>query len=248
MGIERQLRDSLRRSAGSLGEPSLRWEALETGPRSAASSWVRVSIAAVVAFSIAIASFVILRDAFSQGPSPATVAPTPPPTDTGVHVPFENLRNGQLYQAGGQAQPLVGELSGGLMGFVSPVGVDSPDGTQVAYNAWTAAATGSGNSIGGTPSIRVIDTSTGSDTLFADGAFSLAWRRDGVIAYFRGRTKTYTGVSPYQGDIVVRAPGGAETTWSAQSDRYIVAAWAGKTLLAYRDLEGGPELLVFDGP
>jgi hypothetical protein len=132
------------------------------------------------------------------------------------------------------------------MGWVSPVGVGSPDGKQVAYNTWDQV---SGHDAA-TPSIRILDTTTGNDSVLASGAFSLAWRRDGAIAYFRGRTKTFTPDNPYVGDIIVRPPGGGpEATWSARPDRYIVAAWAGKTLLAYREGEGEQlDLLAFDGP
>lgn len=177
------------------------------------------------------------------------------------NVPFANLRGRTLYLANGQSRPLGGTSSGALMGWVSPIGVVSPDGSQVAYNAWSSVVTvdpllsasdqhvAVGDVIG-TPSIRIVDTSSGVDSQFADGAYSLAWRSDGTIAYVRGQSAAYRFSLPYSGDIVVRPPGaGTEQTWSLQPDRYIVAAWAGNTLLAYREGPGEIlDLLAFDGP
>lgn len=176
-------------------------------------------------------------------------------------VPFANLRDGSLYSADGQAFPLKIPAVAPLMGWISPVGVFSPDGSQVAYNAWDTvrevdphfSASHQGLKVGdvvATPSIRMVDTSTGADSVLADGAYSLAWRADGTMAYVQGRSAPYLFDVPYVGNIVVRAPGSdTGETWSSGTDRYIVTAWAGQTLLAYREREGEAlDLLAFDGP
>jgi hypothetical protein len=160
----------------------------------------------------------------------------------------------------GQERALAGEASGGLMGWLSPVGVPSPDGSVVAYNSWTdlvgidpqASWSQQGIGVGdpvGTPTIRMLDVVSGKDSLFAEGAFSIAWRPDGQIAYFQGTERDYRADIPYVGQVLVRPSSDAPAdTWISEKGQYVVAAWAGKTLLVYSGGEGSSDLLAVDGP
>jgi hypothetical protein len=148
-----------------------------------------------------------------------------------------------------------------LAGWLTPAGVPSPDGRYLAYNTWDElrpddpALSWSDQGIEpgdplATPSIRVHDSSTGRDELLEDGAFSLAWHPDGRVAYFKGAERDYRAAVRYVGDVLVRATVEAEPdVWSRAPGRYIVVAWAGETLLAYREREGEAlDVIVFDGP
>jgi hypothetical protein len=148
-----------------------------------------------------------------------------------------------------------------LAGWLTPVAVPSPDGRYIAYNAWheirkddpALSWQDQGISPGdplARPSIRLHDLQTGADEPYVDGAFSLAWRSDGAVAYFKGAERAYRAGVPYIGDIVVRSSArGPERRWTTSADRYIVAGWAGPTLLAYREHEGEAlDVLALDGP
>jgi hypothetical protein len=87
MGIEQKLRESLHRSASALGVPNLRWEELDARPPTPAHSSLRVTVAVVVAFSVAIGSFVILKDAFTNHPAPpADHPPVAKPSSLAVEL------------------------------------------------------------------------------------------------------------------------------------------------------------------
>jgi hypothetical protein len=162
--------------------------------------------------------------------------------------------------SGGPAQ-LAAPPVAPLAGWLTPAGVPSPDGRYLAYNTWDElrpddpALSWSDQGIEpgdplATPSIRVHDSSTGRDELLEDGAFSLAWRPDGALAYFRGAERDYRAAVRYVGDVLVRPTLEAEPEiWSRAQGRYIVVAWAGETLLAYREREGEAlDVIAFDGP
>jgi hypothetical protein len=139
--------------------------------------------------------------------------------------------------------------------------VSSPDGRALVYNAWRELRpddprlswSDQGIEPGerlATPSIRVYDSVTQRDELLEDGAFSVAWRADGALAYFKGAERDYRAAVPYVGDVVVRSALEAEPEpWSIEVGRYIVAAWAGARLVAYREHQGEVlDVIVFDGP
>jgi hypothetical protein len=148
-----------------------------------------------------------------------------------------------------------------LAGWLTPAAVPSTDRRYLAYNAWEElrpddpALSWSDQGIEpgdalATPSIRLYDTSSGTDEVLEEGAFSLAWRSDGALAYFKGSERDYRAGVPYVGDVVVRASvDGAPEVWSPESARYVVAAWAGQRLVAYREGEGEAlDVVVLDGP
>jgi hypothetical protein len=148
-----------------------------------------------------------------------------------------------------------------LAGWLTPAAVPSPDGRYLAYNVWREIRADDpalswqdqGISPGdplATPSIRVHDLRTGADGPFASGAFSLAWRGDGAIAYFQGARRRYRAGVPYTGQIVVRdSLRRRSRSWTARPERYVVAGWAGQTLLAYEEHEGEMlDIVALDGP
>jgi hypothetical protein len=148
-----------------------------------------------------------------------------------------------------------------LAGWLTPVAVPSPDGRFVAYNAWrelreddpALSWEDQGISAGdplARPSIRVHDLQTGTDSAYVVGAFSLAWRGDGAIAYFKGANRDYRAGVRYVGDVFVRdSVNGPPRRWTEQTDRYVVAGWAGPSLLVYRVRAGEAlDVLALDGP
>lgn len=148
-----------------------------------------------------------------------------------------------------------------LAGWLTPAAVPSPDGRYVAYNAWRELRPDDprlswddqgierGDALA-TPSLRVYDVSSGEDTLLEEGAFSLAWRADGVLAYFKGAARDYRAGVRYVGDVVVRSSLAASPeVWTPEPGRYVVVAWAGSRLVAYREREGEAlDVVVLDGP
>jgi hypothetical protein len=144
---------------------------------------------------------------------------------------------------------------------MSPAAVPSPDGRYVAYNTWRPLRPDDparsweeqgierGDALAA-PELRLRDLATGRDSVLADGAYSVAWRRDGALAYARGVERVYRALRRYETELVVRAaPDAPEVTWSAAPGRYVAVAWAGTHLLAYRLSEGEHvDTLVFDEP
>ena len=148
-----------------------------------------------------------------------------------------------------------------LAGWLTPAGVPSSDGRYLAYNAWrelrpddpALSWADQGIEPGdplATPSIRLYDGATGEDAAVEDGAFSVAWRADGALAYFKGAERDYRAGIPYVGDVFVRpAPDAQPVRWSSERARYIVVGWAGRTLVGYREREGEAlDVVAFDEP
>ena len=77
---------------------------------------------------------------------------------------------------------------------------------------------------------------TGTDSAYVVGAFSLAWRGDGAIAYFKGAEPRLPRRRPVRGRrLRARLRRRArDRRWTEKTDRYVVAGWAGRTLLVYR--------------
>ena len=162
----------------------------------------------------------------------------------------EGVRNGAL----------AGEASSPLSGWIAPVAVPTADGGQLLYStwrelrhddpklSWSKQGIGPGDALA-TPTLRVHDFGSGRDTPVDKDSFSAAVRSDGTIAYVRG-TDVYRAFTNYTGDVVVRSSLSARpVVWSTEPAEYVVAAWAGSTLLAYRIDEGEKlDVLAFGGP
>jgi hypothetical protein len=169
------------------------------------------------------------------------------------------VRGDGLYDGTGR-HALGGAVSGALMGPLSPVAVSSPGGSAVAYSSWqklrpvdpqlsfSKQGIGDGEPLA-VPSLRVREAD-GRDTLLDRGAYSVAWRSDGSIAYVKGADASFRADRPFLGNVYVRAAlHGRSVAWTTEPARYVVYAWAGRRLLLYRIGEGEAlELLVADGP
>jgi hypothetical protein len=121
-----------------------------------------------------------------------------------------------------------------------PPAVPKPgDGGVLAYQAFRR----------GRPVLRVHDAARDRDTVIAEGAFSIAWRRDGTLAYFKGLRSRVRDPRRFRGHLVVRDLGrGRSRRWTLTPDRYVAAAWAAGRLLAYRLSGRSADVLVLDRP
>lgn len=127
-------------------------------------------------------------------------------------------------------------------GWLSPVTVPSPDREYLIYRTWTV------HGDAGRPALRLRHLASGTDTVFCDGAASLAWSGDGRIGYAAGGDDR-PGAA-WTARILVRPSlTGPDQVWTTDRRHYVVAAWAGPHLLAYDlDQPAQPRLLAFDGP
>jgi hypothetical protein len=190
-----------------------------------------------------------------------TAAEPPVQPAAGARAPRIYSVGSTVVGLGDRPVPLAAPPVTPLAGWLAPAGVPSPDGRYLAYNTWHELRSDDprlswsdqgiepGDRLA-TPSVRVYDSESGRDELLERGAFSVAWRADGALAYFRGAEHDYRAAVPYVGDVVVRSSAEAEPrVWSPQLARYIVVAWAGQNLIAYREGEGEAlDLVVFEGP
>jgi hypothetical protein len=161
---------------------------------------------------------------------------------------------------GARNSTLAGKASSPLSGWIAPVAVPTADGGQLVYSTWrelrhddpklslSKQGINPGDALA-TPTLRVHDFGSGRDTVVDRDSFSAAVRSDGTIAYVRG-TDVYRAFTKYTDDIVVRSSLSARpVVWSREPAEYVVAAWAGSTLLAYRIDEGEKlDVIAFDAP
>jgi hypothetical protein len=161
---------------------------------------------------------------------------------------------------GSRSATLVATASSPLAGWIAPVAVPTADGSQLIYStwrelrrqdpklSWSKQGIRAGDALG-TPSLWTHDFGTGRDRLIDTNSYSAAVRSDGAIAYVRG-TDVYRAFENYTADVVVRSPVSAQpVVWSTEPAHYVVAAWAGRTLLAYRIGDGEQlDVLALDGP
>jgi hypothetical protein len=141
---------------------------------------------------------------------------------------------------GREPRRLAGTVNAPFSGTLAPAAVPRLDdpGT-IAYHAFHA----------GRPVLRQYDATRRRDAVIATGAFSIAWRRDATLAYFKGLTREVGDPSRYRGHLVVRNRlGDPPVRWTSRPGRYVAAAWAGDHLLAYRLSRLSADVLAFDGP
>jgi hypothetical protein len=141
---------------------------------------------------------------------------------------------------GGGEERLAGAVNTTLFATLGPAAVPGPRGTGlIAYNSWR----------GRQPVVRVRDLEADSDEIVDEGAFSIAWRADGALAYAKALKPTLRTPARYPRHVVVRnSLDERPARWTSEPGRYVVAAWAGDHLLVYRLTKTWPDLLVFDGP
>ena len=161
---------------------------------------------------------------------------------------------------GAHNSSLAGKASSPLSGWIAPVAVPTGDDGKLVYStwrelrhddpklSWSKQGIHPGDALAA-PTLRIHDFASGRDKVVDKNSFSAAVRSDGTIAYVRGRD-VYRAFTNYAGDIVVRSSLSAlPVVWSTEPAEYVVAAWAGSTLLAYRIGEGEKlDVLALDGP
>lgn len=135
-------------------------------------------------------------------------------------------------------EKLAAPVNASLFATLAPAAVPGPPGSGLlAYNSWR----------GRRPILRVRDLQTDADRVLDDGAFSIAWRRDGALGYTKAVTPTLRSPARSPRHIVVRESlESRPVRWTSEPGRYVVAAWAGNRLIAYRLTDRWPDLLVLD--
>jgi hypothetical protein len=135
---------------------------------------------------------------------------------------------------------LAGALNSPFTANLAPAAVPlARDGRAFAYHSFRA-----GRSV-----IRRYDAKRRRDSVIAEGAFSLASRRDdGTRAYVKGLKPKVADPASYRGHVVVRDRHRRGVRWTSRPGRYVVAAWAGERLIAYRLTDLSADVLAFDGP
>jgi hypothetical protein len=148
----------------------------------------------------------------------------------------------QVYGLPGTQAPerLGGAVNAPFVGTLSPAAVPHPANDRLlAYNSFLEER----------PVLRVHDLEKGEDFVVDEGAYSLAWRRDGALAYFKGLTPSVQNPARDRGHVIVRASVESEPVrWTAEPGRYAVSAWVGERLIAHELGQEWPNLVVFDGP
>lgn len=144
-----------------------------------------------------------------------------------------------LQLEGGAPQELADSVNATLIANLAPIAVPGPEGDAVAYNSWR----------GTRPVLRIRDVGTRKESVLDEGAHSVAWAADGMLAYFKAQKPDLGDPRRYLGHVVVRQSriAGARP-WTLQPGRYVVAAWAARRVLFYRLGTSFPDLLVLDRP
>ncbi len=153
-----------------------------------------------------------------------------------------------------------------LIGSLSPLAVPSPDGSQYLYNSWASGAdlvcsgdesvrgnckNPSPDAVYGRPTLRLFTSASSRDVVFQAGAMSAAWRADGAIAYFKADgVDAPADAARFVGHLYVRPSSASPPVrWTTTPGRYVTVAWAGNTLIAYRQLQGEQfDVLALDEP
>ncbi|MDQ3991935.1 MAG: hypothetical protein M3245_06485, partial [Actinomycetota bacterium] len=175
---------------------------------------------------------------------PSDAGGTPPARGTlrvsggDVAVPYASS-NRLVGLATAPTGELAGEVNTSAFGVLAPGVVLNEEGDAIVYSSFD----------GDGPVLRLRRLQGGEDSVVDENAFSAAWSHDGALAYFRAVERTPEDPAKRAGHVVVRDLE-ADTTqrWTARRGRFVVVAWAGDRLLAYRrGAETWPDLVVFDG-
>jgi hypothetical protein len=155
-------------------------------------------------------------------------------------VAAPHVAGNRVYGLPGTRGPrrLAGVVNAPFVANLAPAAVPSADDQRViAYHAF----------LHGRPVLRQYDAGRRRDVVIASGAFSIAWRRDGALAYFKGLRPKVRDPSRHRGHIVVRR-NGRSVRWTRRPGRFVAAGWAGDRLLAYRLSRVTGDVVAFDGP
>ena len=145
----------------------------------------------------------------------------------------------RLVVRGARTRKLRADVNATLIATLAPVAVASVGADSVAYNSWRARR----------PTLRVHDVRTGAESILDEGAHSVAWARDGKLAYFKALRPDVRFPRAYLGHVAVRrSRRAAPRPWTVRPGRYVVAAWARGRVLFYRLGESFPDLRVLDRP
>jgi hypothetical protein len=218
----------------------------------------------VIAAALTVAS---VTPGCSDGPgSVETVAPSASALASGPVAPsvapaVDDQVDGSSTDAGSTGEPTIEPSTAtsattaatGGEGARSVALVDHPVGTPLGLSARPGTVTvettpddrylvyssSSDNSPTGTPVIRIVDTVTGDESVFAENAAAPVVSRRGPIAYARGVTPPTDVLGPRQwtADVVVRPDlTGTDTVWLAATDGGWdqPIAWAGNSLVVER--------------
>jgi hypothetical protein len=167
----------------------------------------------------------------------------------------------------GSATYRLGATAGApLVGALAPLSVPSPDGSQYLYNSWAQGAdvvcsgdpavrgnckNPAPSAVFGRPTLRLFTPASSRDVVVEPGAMSAAWRADGAIGYFKGDALDVPAdAARFTGHLYVRpSVQSAPVRWTTTPARYVAVAWAGNTLIAYRQFEGERfDVLALDEP
>lgn len=180
------------------------------------------------------------------------------PTDSGPPLPFAAGDTLQLEDATVRLQKTaLAAITGGNSASV----VHDETESRFIYAAfeyyqdfdfeksWSHYGLGPGDAIG-RPMLRLVDLDAGTDVEYVAGAESVAWARDGRIAYLQGDPPEYVLGADFQGRVMVRPTLTAPAVpWVSEPARYTVLAWAQHRLLfSQRMTAESGDLLVADGP
>lgn len=133
----------------------------------------------------------------------------------------------QIHGLPGNGAPvkLGGVVNAPFVATLSPVAGPHPANNRLlAYNSFLEER----------PVLRVHDAARDKDSVVDEGTYSLAWRRDGALAYFKGLEPRVEDPAQYLGHVVVRASVESEPVrWMAKLGRYAGSAWAGERLIVH---------------
>lgn len=146
----------------------------------------------------------------------------------------------EVYGLAGEPQKLGGVVHSPLAGTYSPAAVPNPTNPRLlAYSSFFKKR----------PVIKVHNLHSGADSVLDEGAYSLAWNRDGSLAYFKGLKARVRDPARHLGHVVVRRSAESRPVrWTEDAGRYIVSAWGADRLVVHELTQGWPNLVVFDGP
>lgn len=165
----------------------------------------------------------------------------------------EQTVNDRMLRLGNAAIELSYQPSDGLGGSLVPWVVPTHDGSSVYYTMWEDRKDLDElepGAIGGIPVIRQVDLSAGTDREWRRGAYAVSASASGRIGFVEDLDGAYRFSVPNPNRVMVAVAGEPDQAWSTETDlTYITMGWAGDTLLAYTQGEGGfMQTFAFDGP